>query len=265
MECINPRYLVDRDIEVPCGKCGFCCATKRSDWSFRLEYELRRYDDSSFVTLTYAPGQMTCVKGVPQLMVEDLQKFYKRLRKRGLTFRYYSVGEYGSQTYRPHYHVIFFGHVPEQELNESWGKGLVHVGQVTPASVAYCCKYLINSKSAFMSKGRIPPFSTMSRRPGIGATYLNRDMIEWHKSGLKGYAIRDGKKIHLPRYYRDKIFTQREKWVMNTLGHRESLEQLRKELKRLARYHDNPLDYYEAMRKQMAARIRQKGREKLKI
>lgn len=269
MECLRPVYLRDRDIEVPCGKCAFCCSAKRSDWVFRLEYELKDHLYSSFVTLTYAPGEMTFVKGVPQLMVTDLQKFFKRVRKRGFRFRYFACGEYGSHTYRPHYHIIFFGDVPEQELTRAWPKGLIHVGQVTPASVAYCCKYLINSKGAFMRTGRIPPFTTMSRKTfdgksgGLGYKYLNRESIEWHKSGLKNYVVRDGVKIHLPRYYRDKIFTKRERWIINVRDHRKMMDALRNQLRKMK--DRNPLETLEKRRIEFAKRIKNKSVQKLII
>lgn len=265
MECISPVYLHDRDIEVPCGKCGFCCATKRSDWSFRLESELRAHSYSSFVTLTYANNELTFVNGVSQLVLEDLQKFFKRLRKHGYKFRYYACGEYGSHTYRPHYHIIFFGLIPEQELTRTWSKGLVHVGQVSPASIAYCCKYLINSKGTYMRTGRCAPFSTQSRRPGLGSNYLTPAVIAWHKSGHKSYAQRGSVKIHLPRYYRDRIFSKRERWWMNVRDQNQVMDNLRKELLRLSRFHSNPMDYREECRRNAALRIRSKAKQSLII
>lgn len=44
-----------------------------------------------------------------QLYKEDLQKFFKRLRKAGFKFRYVASGEYGDETRRPHFHIALFG------------------------------------------------------------------------------------------------------------------------------------------------------------
>lgn len=272
MECVKPLYLSDRDIEVPCGKCGFCCSTKRSDWSFRLEYELRAWTDSSFVTLTYADNELTFINGVSQLVVADLQKFFKRLRKRGFSFRYFAVGEYGSHTYRPHYHIIFFGSIPEQALNQSWKKGLIHVGQVNEASIGYCCKYLVNSKGIYMRVGRVAPFSVQSRGKmpgrlygGLGSNYFSPNVLEWHRSGFKTYAMRGSSKIHLPRYYRDRLFSKRERSWINVRDQRNYLESLRKELLELGKYHSNPMEYREERRLEASKRIKNKSARNLTI
>lgn len=271
MECLSPIYLRDRDIDVPCGRCGFCTKTRKSDWVFRLEEEMRHHVDCSFITLTYANNELTFVNGTSQLVKEDLQKFFKRVRKHGYKFRYYAVGEYGSHTYRPHYHIILFGSVPEKELNQSWSKGLIHVGSVTPASVAYCCKYIINSKALFMKQGRMPPFAVQSRKSpdgkagGIGYQYLRPSVVEYHKSGLKNYLIKDGQKIHLPKYYKDKIFTKRERSIINNLAIKNSIEVERKELLRLSKFHPNPLEYRNEMRVYAERNIRKSAKEKLII
>ena len=37
----------------PCGKCKYCKENKRSQWSFRLQQELKKSGNSYFYTLTY--------------------------------------------------------------------------------------------------------------------------------------------------------------------------------------------------------------------
>ena len=44
-----------------------------------------------------------------QLYKDDLQRFFKRLRKAGFKFRYVASGEYGDQSRRPHFHIALFG------------------------------------------------------------------------------------------------------------------------------------------------------------
>lgn len=44
-----------------------------------------------------------------QLWKDDLQRFFKRLRKGGYKFRYVASGEYGETTRRPHFHIALFG------------------------------------------------------------------------------------------------------------------------------------------------------------
>lgn len=195
---------------VPCGHCPFCSATRRSDWALRLHYEAKLHDHKSFVTLTYADPHLTWKNSKPQLVKRDLQLFFKRLRKnlRGEKIRYYAVGEYGSKTLRPHYHVLLFGNCDEKVIRMSWPYGQVHIGHVNDASVMYCLGYIVDSRNVLCHRGRERPFATMSRRPGLGINYLTSAMIEWHKSDRKNYAVLHGRKRHLPRYYKEKIFSK---------------------------------------------------------
>lgn len=193
---------------MPCGNCAFCCATKRSDWALRLHYEGRKHLVKRFVTLTYADPHLVFKGGVSQLDKRHVQLWLKRVRRSGAKVRYFAVGEYGSKTFRPHYHVLLFGDVPEAVLRDSWPHGHVHIGNVTEASTMYCLGYIINGKGWKMKTRRVAPFALMSRRPGLGYSYLTRAMVEWHRSGRKNYCILDGVKRHLPRFYKCKIFSK---------------------------------------------------------
>lgn len=210
MECLKPIYLVDRDMYVPCSRCAFCSQTRTNAWSARLYWEHRSSLSTAFVTLTYEDKHLTYFEGqyykdVPQLVPEDIQKYFKRLRKAGLKFRYYAVGEYGSKYGRPHYHILFFfqNDFDENLLRDKWSMGMVHVGKVSTASVNYCLSYISLRKKR---GNRVHEFALMSKK--LGAGYLSKDVIAWHKSGLKNYAFVDGKKVALARYYKDKIFSK---------------------------------------------------------
>lgn len=211
MQCLTPLYVSKVDMVVPCGRCSFCAATRRSDWATRLEYEAKLHVVKKFVTLTYANPHLTYKHGNSQLVKSDLQKWFKRVRKLGFAIRYYAVGEYGSTTFRPHYHVLLFGDVPDRVIRESWKMGQVHIGNVTQASINYCLGYMVNGKSWKMQHYREKPFNLMSK--GLGKNYLSAQMIAWHKptknfSDYRNYVLVDGAKRHLPRYYKTKIFTK---------------------------------------------------------
>lgn len=236
--------------------------------------EWKHSPTSYFVTLTYANPYLRFLSGKPQLIKSDLQKYFKRVRKAGHKFRYYAVGEYGSQTYRPHYHVLIFGTVPEHALRQAWDKGIVHVGNVTLKSVVYCAKYVINSKNEYMKVGRTPPFAVMSKRHpsgkvgipgGIGYQYLTQAMKEWHKSDRKNYMVVDGSKRHLPRYYKEKMFSKIDLVRISNRAQRDSLESLRAELLRLGKHHPNAMEYREQRMLAQSKRIRDKSRQFLTI
>lgn len=267
MECLKTIYLAKHDINVPCGKCAFCMATRRSDWSTRIHFERKLHRHSQFVTLTYKDKYLTHRSGHSQLVKSDLQKWFKRVRKAGYKFRYYAVGEYGSHTYRPHYHILVFGYVPEQVVRESWEFGMVHIGQVNGQSVLYCLKYMVNSKEVGMRNNRTRPFATMSRKPGLGANYLTPDMIAWHKSDRKNYVMINDQKLHLPRYYKGKIFSKIDHVRIAVRDGKKAFDSLRKELYRLRRIGDAKKVYaYVEDRKRIAAlRIREKSKQNLTI
>lgn len=193
---------------VPCGRCAFCAATKRSDWATRLHYEAMCHDVKQFVTLTYADAHLVFKRGVSQLVKRHLQLWIKRIRKIGAKVRYYAVGEYGSRTYRPHYHVILFGDVSVDDIQRCWPHGHVHVGTVTQQSIMYTLGYLVSGKGSYSLTNRVHPFALMSRRPGLGYSYLSQDVIRWHRSGRKNYSQIGDEKRHLPRYYKEKIFSK---------------------------------------------------------
>lgn len=265
MECLTPIYLSKQDMVVPCGKCSFCSATRRSDWATRLEYEARLHVCKQFVTLTYANPHLKWKHGVPQLDKRDLQLFFKRVRKAGMRLRYYAVGEYGSKTFRPHYHVILFGDVSPEVIRDAWPLGQVHIGTVTQASIQYTLGYIVN-KSWKHTTGRVPPFSLMSRKPGLGANYITPEMIAWHRSDRKNYVLVDGRKRHLPRYYKTKMFSKIDLVRIAVRDQKDLFNRMVKWLRHPLRAKmADPMAYRRAQQLLLSKRIRAKSKENLTI
>lgn len=183
MRCIAPKLIwPHRSVEwqsaneeyavsVPCGKCLACLSNKRMEWIFRLEQEHKYSSSAWFVTLTYDEKHLRSDRS---LCKRDLQLYFKRLRKYDghKNIRYYAVGEYGEVTGRPHYHILLFNAV-ESFIRSAWYDakqrpiGIVHLGNVSAASIAYCTKYVIQ-RPEVMADGRERPFALMSRKYGIG-------------------------------------------------------------------------------------------------
>lgn len=131
---------------------------------------------SSFVTLTYSPD---CLPADGSLSPAHFRDFLKRLRSMvsPRKIRFYGCGEYGDQTFRPHYHCILFGlGVDDADVIESaWNLGMVHVGELTPQSASYCAGYVtkkMTSSDDPRLNGKHPEFARMSLKPGIGATAI---------------------------------------------------------------------------------------------
>lgn len=97
---------------LPCGSCLTCINNKRYRWVKRCMVEQKNWDFTYFITLTYADENLpfNSKTGEIELSVKDFQKFIKYFRKLTSPYKckYLCAGEYGSQTKRPHYHVIIF-------------------------------------------------------------------------------------------------------------------------------------------------------------
>lgn len=221
--CLSPLNLRDpkgnsnaQRINVPCGKCAACVKNKQTEWITRLRHELSYSSSALFVTLTYDDEHLPINDcGFPSVSKDDVQKFMKRLRKLSENnLRYYLVAEYGSKGYRPHYHMILFNltnniqHGKELVVS-AWRAGNCVVGDVNDSSIAYTCKYMVNK--TLIPDGCDKTFSLMSRNPGIGRGYIDK-MEEWHNSSSKRFEVTlmDGKRVSMPRYYRDKIFSREQ-------------------------------------------------------
>lgn len=206
----------NESIPVDCGKCYQCVAKRTSQWSFRIRQEERISSSSYFITLTYDTQHVPITKnGYMTLNPEDLQKFFKRLRKLNNTkIKYYAVGEYGGKTNRPHYHVIIFN-CDIETIEKTWKLGGVHYGQVSGASIGYCLKYLCKDGRIPMHRNddRIKEFGRMSK--GLGASYINEKTIKFHTLPLtildRVHLVIDEKKVSMPRYYKDKIYNEYQK------------------------------------------------------
>lgn len=256
--CISPILVrnANRRDYVPCGKCNNCLQTKRASWSFRLLQELKTAHTARFLSFTYDDKTIPYnpESGEQSLCKRDVQLFFKRLRKEQAkiskhSIRYYTVGEYGTKTSRPHYHSIMFNldNSLVNDLPEIWQNGICYVGEVNIASIHYTTKYVIN-RTGNDYEGREAPFALMSRRPGIGFNYVDTHR-QWHRDDLRTYTQVNGIKQALPRYYREKMFEPWEREHLARLQQTMSKEQYWSTIERLKAFHADPMAYYdESMR-----------------
>lgn len=253
MECLSPITVKHggESHRVPCSRCAMCLQTKRQSWLFRLTHESRnQMMPAFFLTLTYNEKHVPRLKGKRTLYFRHVQLFFKRLRKSGALLKYVAVGEYGTLTGRPHYHVILWTTASTELISQKWHYGNVHFGTLTNASILYTLKYIIQPKQGD-NETRQKTRAQFSK--GLGISYMTTALYEWHNpdgtlENAKFYSIIDGKKVPLPRYYRTKIF---HNWLQKEHGkevYYESIKRKRKELRRLRKFHKHPLQYYKELR-----------------
>lgn len=203
-------------IEIPCGHCIGCKLDYSLDWAMRIVCEASLYDSNYFVTLTYGDD---CLPKDGLVSKRDLQLFNKKVRnKYGDGVRFFGCGEYGSKTLRPHYHVIYFNlplidlvpfgknregdnYYLSQELTDLWKKGFVLVADVSLKSAAYVARYSV--KGLKNSLSGYEPFLLMSRRPGIGANFVNTKLFDIYNTDRVYFKFDENKKSLKPNRYYD--------------------------------------------------------------
>lgn len=195
-------------IKLPCGKCAGCRASKCREWADRMILELDHSCSAVFLTLTYNDEHLPVFLNLssgqvePTLKKRDLQLFFKRLRKCKLfhdrEIRYYACGEYGSNTNRPHYHVILYNvslgdfsdlsfrgtnelgqayYSSDFLANNVWKNGFCLLAGISWNCCAYVARYVKKKdyglvSDEFVERMKEPEFSVMSRNPGIGMYYV---------------------------------------------------------------------------------------------
>lgn len=255
MKCLNPISVIDnRDYEIennfdkriylPCGKCEACRNADSRQWRIRLKEEFYNSENAFFLTLTYDDSTLpykVCTdyygksKYVPVVNKRDIQLFIKKLRfrfeeyykKRGLSLKYFLVSEYGPTNFRPHYHCILFNlpvlsSIPQvnivqitKEIQKIWNNGFIKLDKCNENRIGYCTKYM--SCETIIPEYLPKPFRLISK--GIGKVYLTKsERILWHKKDLNNYYPDGNFKCKLPRYYKDKIFSEDEKVMIRQLN-----------------------------------------------
>lgn len=215
----NPPKIADervRYVPVSCGRCIECRKKRRREWMVRLSEELRGGSGPPlFVTLTISNDQLQRVKGDSNTRATRFVRwFLENVRKKiGKSVKHFLVTELGEKRGRIHLHGFIWA--KKEIVEKCWIYGFVHIGTfVNEKSVNYMTKYMIKKS---IDKQFIPKVLASK---GIGKNYINRldAKNNKYKEGETNetYRFRNGSKIYLPQYYRNKIYTDEEKeklWI----------------------------------------------------
>lgn len=200
---------------VPCRKCVECKVQYAEDWARRVVLEAKKHEKNCFITLTYNDANLPEGASVCK---RSAQLFMKKLRKAiaPIKVRYFLCGEYGAEKNRPHYHAILFGYDFEDKryfstdrrgnpiyrsplLEKLWTYGFSSVGDRLDFETAkYCAKYMQADCREFERIGLKPPFTLMSRRPGLALDVIPDSVMKY------GDLYMDGKRCIAPRAFRKK-------------------------------------------------------------
>lgn len=221
---VIPRFSDERVLSVPvaCGKCIECRRAKAREWTMRLFEQLKDTPDATFITLTFDDEHYTEIEEMSsynEFAANEIKLFIKRIvKQRGRSIKHWIITELGHEgTERLHLHGILFEKIEHSELEKLWGRGFVHCGEYcNEKTINYIVKYVFKTDNDH--KNYVPKIFASK---GIGSGYLKRSECRKHTYQEKEetnetYQTPDGRKINLPIYFRNKIYTedQREKlWL----------------------------------------------------
>lgn len=208
--------FTDKPLELPCGRCIGCRLERSRQWAVRCMHEAKCWEDNCFITLTY--NEENCPPS-GSLVPRHFVLFMKKLRaKYGKGIRFFHCGEYGEKLMRPHHHAILFNFdFPDKKvhsvrdgirlyrsdiLDALWGFGFCSIGEATFESAAYVARYAMKKVYGPDAKDyyewKVPEYLTMSRRPGIGASWIKKFQGDVYPADE---VIVNGHRCKPPRYY----------------------------------------------------------------
>ena len=232
---VIPQVTDKRVLIVPvgCGKCMECKKQKSREWAVRLHEEIRHDKKGKFVTLTFSNESIAELsKDIKELNGYNLdneiakkavRRFLERWRKKyKKSVKHWLVTELGGNgTENIHLHGIIWTEESAKTINEIWKYGYTWIGDkenegyVNEKTINYIVKYVNKTDEKHKEYN-----SKILTSAGIGKNYINR--IDSKKNKYKDkktketYTTRQGIKLALPIYYRNKIYTEEEKeklWI----------------------------------------------------
>lgn len=228
-----------REIQLPCGQCIGCRLNRSVMWATRCMHEAQLHDENCFITLTFDEEHLPLDHSLNH---DYFQKFMKRLRKEidPRKIKYFMCGEYGDDSWRPHFHAIIFNYdFPDkikytvagnenpyfvsEQLYRLWPYGFHLIGECNFDTAAYVARYCVKKitgdeadahynriitdwnevtgEITFMKEVELlPEYAQMSQ--GIAKEWFNQYKSDVYPSDF--IVNTNGKKVKVPAYY-DKL------------------------------------------------------------
>lgn len=240
---INPKYKPNKKnggnvppvtderlkyVPFKCGKCAECRKQKSREWRIRLTEELRT-SFGYFVTLTFSDEEFEKLekefgykRNEDQNSIATIatRRFLERIRKEtGKSMKHWFVTELGEKKDRLHLHGVTFGQETANLVRKHWKYGNVFIGTFcNERSINYITKYMLKTDIKHRDYTQIVLASK-----GIGAGWVERAKNSWRKKNYKEitvptYTFRNGSRSAIPKYYKDKLYTEEEReamWINN--------------------------------------------------
>lgn len=219
-ECKDIRL---KYVAIGCGNCIECRKQLANSWRTRLINELENNKDIPYyVTLTFSNEELT--KLLIQLkqtennyvLTKAVRYYLERHRKKYKTsIKHWLISELGHEgTERIHLHGIIWlpKEINKEEITKIWKYGNVVIGDYCNIiTINYIMKYVTkidtdhkDYKSIILCSKGIGNNYTKDIRNKMKHKYIHNNTIEY-------YQLKNGTKVGLPIYYRNKLFSEEER------------------------------------------------------
>ena len=218
----KPQDIRVTMVPIGCGECIECRTQLANNWRVRLSVTLSALDiPAYYVTLTFSEEKLQwyketckneneCATAATRHFLERWRKHYKK------SLKHWLITELGHEgTERIHLHGIVWTDKEQEKIEKIWANGWVRIGKyVNLQTINYIIKYITkidNDHTEF--KGKI------LASPGIGSEYIQYGKIYNAYKGEETkeyYRTKEGYKLALPMYYRQKIYSDEEReklWI----------------------------------------------------
>lgn len=249
-------------ITAACGHCIECREQKARAWTLRLSEELKVSNYSYFVTLTYSDESLKLLAEkagkdeINTVASFSVRRFLERYRKKyKKSLKHFLIPEMGQESSeRIHLHGIIFSNkeLSLEELSKFWKYGRADIGEYCNLrTINYIVKYItkVDIKHKYFN-----PKILCS--PGLGKDFMKQYNIKqtykYEKGKTREYALlKNGAKINLPIYYRNKLYTEEERekmWIDRLNKKTVFIRGIKQELKTQQDY----LNYFKLLAEQQA-------------
>ena len=224
----KPPPVIDKRTEyvaVGCGRCMECRKQKARNWKARLMEDIKVNKNGRFITVTFSNEAIKELCNEEDLQnttgyqldnaiaKKAMRRFLERWRKKyGKSLRHWMVTELGHNgTENIHLHGIIWTTETKDTIAEIWQYGFIWIGQyVNERTINYITKYVTKLDEKHKTYE-----SKVLTSPGIGENFTNTYNATLNEfNGTKtneAYRLESGHKISLPIYWRNKIYSEKER------------------------------------------------------
>lgn len=212
-------------VPIGCQHCIECKKQKARAWQARLTEDIKTNTNAQFITLTIDDENISKLYNeLPKSEGYDkdndaatlaVGRFLERWRKKyKKSVRHWLITELGHHgTENIHLHGLLWTNENQQTIQQIWQYGYIWQGTwVNDQTINYIIKYVLKQDQQHKNYNQ-----KILTSAGIGSNYTNQKHGDWNNNKFNNektnetYKTRQGTKINLPIYWRNKIYTEEQK------------------------------------------------------